>query len=259
MKHDLILIKDFLEEKTSLYNRAEFSASDPIQVPHSFSHALDIEIAALLTATLAWGQRKTIVSKAFKLLGIMDNHPYKFIRNLGPGDEKQLACFCHRTFNGTDTICFMQSLKGILLRYGSLQGLFEGLFMKTRNIRDTLILFRNIFLTSDFPVRTAKHIADVSHGASAKRLNMFLRWMVRYDNRGVDFGLWRKIPPAALHIPLDVHSSAVARKLGLLKRTQNDWRAVEELTGVLRTFDPDDPVKYDFALFGLGVDKDRLI
>ena len=259
MKRDLSLIKDLLEEKTSHYNRTDFITSDPIQVPHSFTHPRDIEIAALLTATLSWGQRKTIISKAFELMGLMDNHPYEFILGSGPEDEKHLACFCHRTFNSTDTVCFIRSIKDIILRYGSLQSLFEGLYLKNQNIRDTLIQFRKIFFTPSLTTRTGKHVADVSRGASAKRLNMLLRWMVRHDKQGVDFGLWRKIPPAALTIPLDVHSSAVARKLGLLKRRQNDWQAVEELTAVLRRFDPDDPVKYDFALFGMGAKKYLMI
>ncbi|MBN2272968.1 MAG: TIGR02757 family protein [Bacteroidales bacterium] len=259
MKHDLNFIKDFLEEKTSFYNRSDFIASDPISVPHSFTHTRDIEIAAFLTATMAWGQRKTIINKAFQLLGLMNNHPYDFICRLGPEEEKQLAYFCHRTFNGTDAVCFMRSLKNILLQFGSLQDLFEGLYLKDRNIRDTLIHFREVFFAPSYPARTAKHIADVSKGSTAKRLNMFLRWMVRHDNRGVDFGHWRKIPPSALYIPLDVHSSAVARRLGLLQRKQNDWQAVEELTAVLRKFDRDDPVKYDFALFSLGVDNDLMI
>lgn len=175
MKNEMIRIKELLEEKTAFYNRAEFIDTDPIRVPHSFTQARDIEIAAFFTASLAWGQRKTIISKSFQLMRLMQNHPYEFIRHMVPEDEKELSGFCHRTFNGIDNICFMRSLKDILVYYGSLQQLFEGLYEEHQNIRDTLIHFHSIFFTQSSPVRTRKHIANVGHGASGKRLNMFSR------------------------------------------------------------------------------------
>lgn len=253
MKNDPAFIREFLEEKVSEYNRPEFIASDPVQIPHRFSKKEDIEVAAFLTAILSWGQRKTIISKAAQLMQMMDNSPHDFLKNSGSVDWKHLECFCHRTFNGTDVVYFMHSLRHMLLRYQSLRTLFETGYCKTLDVKITLQHFRNTFFEIPCMPRTHKHIPDVSRGSSAKRLNMFLRWMVRYDDRGVDFGLWKKIPASALYIPLDVHSSKVARELGLLCRKQNDWQAVEELTRVLRSFDPADPVKYDFALFGLGV------
>jgi uncharacterized protein (TIGR02757 family) len=187
---------------------------------------------------------------------MMDNNPYSFLKNSDGADWKHLERFCHRTFNGSDLLYFMCSLQHMLLRYGSLQAFFESAYLKTLSIKETLQHFRCAFFETPCPQRTHKHIPDVSHGSSAKRLNMFLRWMIRRDDRGVDFGLWKRIPASALYIPLDVHSARVARELGLLNRKQNDWQAVEELTGVLRSFDPADPVKYDFALFGLGVNND---
>jgi uncharacterized protein (TIGR02757 family) len=259
MKHDLMHVKELLEERTAFYNRPAFIDSDPVQVPHSFTGARDIEISAFFTATLAWGQRKTIISKSFQLMGLMGNRPYEFVCSLTPEKEKKLAFFCHRTFNGADTIYFIRSLRYILHHFESLQNLFEGLYLENQNIRDTLIQFRKIFFAPASPTRSGKHVADINHGASGKRLNMFLRWMIRRDNKGVDFGLWRKIPSSSLYIPLDVHSGTVARELGLLKRKQNDWQAVEELTAVLRTFDPEDPVKYDYALFGMGAHDDLVI
>jgi len=246
-------IKDFLEEKALYYNRLEFIDTDPIQVPHLFNNPEDIEIAAFLTAILAWGQRKTIISKARLLLKLMDNTPSDFIRHAGKTDLKLFRSFAHRTFNGTDAAYFVCAIRHIILTYGSLQHLFENIFLQTSDIKDTLQQFRKIFFKLPYQLRTTKHIPDISRGSTGKRINLFLRWMVRRDNKGVDFGLWKKIPPSALYIPLDTHSGSVARKTGLLARKTNDWQAVEELTSVLRSFDPYDPVKYDFALFGLGV------
>ncbi|MBN1414899.1 MAG: TIGR02757 family protein [Bacteroidales bacterium] len=259
MKNDRVYVKEFLDKKVSQFNRQEFIPSDPIQVPHAFYRKEDIEIAAFLTAMLAWGQRKTIIRKARQLLGMMNNSPYDFIRYAGKDHWKHLESFRHRTFNGIDTLYFVQALKNIVIHYGSLQELFESAYLQTLNIKQTLQNFRSKFFELPFPSRTLKHIPDVGHGSSVKRLNLFLRWMVRCDSQGVDFGIWKKIPPSALYIPLDVHSGTVARKLGLLKRKQNDWQAVEELTAVLRIFDSNDPVKYDYALFGMGAGKDLLI
>ncbi len=253
MNNNLSNIKDFLEEKAFYYNRPEFIETDPIQIPHQFDNPKDIEIAAFLTSILAWGQRKTIISKARQLLKLMDNRPYDFIRQAGKNDVKLLGSFIHRTFSGTDTIYFIHAIKHIILTYGSFQYLFESNFQQTTDIKNILIQFRKTFFSLPHQARTTKHVPDISKGSTGKRLNLFLRWMVRRDNRGVDFGLWQKIPSSALYIPLDVHSGTVARKLGLLRRKSDDWKAVEELTAMLRILDPNDPVKYDFALFGLGV------
>jgi len=242
---------DFLEAKYEQYNRPEFIETDPISVPHCFARKEDIEIAAFLTATISWGNRLSILKDADKLLGMMDHSPYEFILHSGRCETEQFESFYHRTFNGRDCIFFLESLKNIYQHHEGLESLF--LPDDTTGIKGALCRFRSVFLETDHPRRSEKHIADPCRGASAKRLLMFLRWMVRNDKRGVDFGLWNKISPSILMCPLDVHSGNVARKLGLLKRKQNDWKAVEELTENLRQFDPEDPVKYDFALFGLGV------
>jgi uncharacterized protein (TIGR02757 family) len=250
------LLKEFLDDKYDLYNRPEFIDSDPIQIPHQFNLTEDIEIAALLTATIAWGQRKSIINNANKLMKLMGNNPYDFMINAGPDRLKKLEHFVHRTFQGEDCIFFLRSLQNIYQNKGGLKAVFEDCYAKEPDMVNVLINFRNIFFEIEGPLRTRKHVSDVSKNASAKRLNMFLRWMVRVDKRGVDFGIWQGIPASALYIPLDLHSGNIARKLGLLKRQQNDWKAVAELTERLREFDPSDPVKYDFALFGLGVNDD---
>ncbi|NJK85171.1 MAG: TIGR02757 family protein [Bacteroidales bacterium] len=252
---DTSLLKEFLEEKSSFYNTTRFIDPDPISIPHLYTRTEDIEIAGFLTATIAWGNRKSIIQNARRMMMLMGNNPYEFILNADDESISRLAGFCHRTFNGTDLAGFVIALRYMYSKYKSLGLFFEKTFQIKQNIKDTLLHFREEFILEPFPERTRKHIADVSKNASAKRLNMFLRWMVRKDNRGVDFGLWN-IPSSALYIPLDVHSGNVARKLGLLKRRQNDWQAVEELTSALKVFDPEDPVKYDFALFGLGVSEE---
>ena len=242
---------EFLEAKYEQYNRPEFIETDPISIPHRFTRKEDIEIAAFLTATISWGNRLSILKDADKLLGMMDHSPYEFILYSGRYETEKFESFYHRTFNGRDCIFFLESLKNIYQHHEGLESLF--LQDDTTGIKGALCCFRSTFLEIDHPRRSEKHIADPCRGASAKRLLMFLRWMARNDYRGVDFGLWNKISPSILMCPLDVHSGNVARKLGLLQRKQNDWKAVEELTENLRQFDPEDPVKYDFALFGLGV------
>jgi len=242
---------EFLEAKYEQYNRPEFIKTDPISVPHRFTRKEDIEIAAFLTATISWGNRLSIVKDADKLIGLMDCSPYEFILYSNQKETERFTSFYHRTFNGRDCIFFLESLKNIYQNHKGLEALFCQ--DDATGMKGTLCRFRSIFLEIDHPLRSEKHIADPGRGASAKRLLMFLRWMVRNDQRGVDFGLWKKIPAHFLMCPLDIHSGNVARKLGLLERKQNDWKAVEELTGNLRQFDPEDPVKYDFALFGLGV------
>jgi uncharacterized protein (TIGR02757 family) len=246
-------LKDFLEEKFHLYHRPEFIETDPVQVPHRFTNSQDIEIAGFLAASIAWGQRKTILKNANKLMDLMGNSPHDFIMRAGDKHFEAVAGFVHRTFNADDCLFFLASLRNIYQKHNGLSSVFEKSYTIHHNIFGVLQDFRNVFFETEGLARTRKHISDVSKGASAKRLNMFLRWMVRPDDGGVDFGLWTKIPTSALYLPLDLHTGNVARYLNLLKRTQNDWKAVEEITAHLRLFDRNDPVKYDFALFGLGV------
>lgn len=246
-------LKEFLDFKADFYNQASFIETDPISIPHQFSLKEDIEISAFLTATIAWGQRKAIISNAQKLLKLLGNAPYSFVTE---ADEKHLekaSDFVHRTFNREDTFYFLSSLQNIYRNKGGLQPLFENAFRASGDMKFAINCFRSEFLDIIGNSRTAKHVSDVERGSAGKRLNMFLRWMVRKDDRGVDFGLWNSIPSSALYLPLDLHSGNVSRKLGLLTRKQDDWKAVAEVTTRLREFDPDDPVKYDFALFGLGV------
>ena len=245
-------LKSFLDEKADCYNTADFIGTDPIQVPHQFTKNADIEIAAFLTATLAWGQKTTIIRNATLLLSWMPGGPHEFILNAREEELTKFLPFVHRTFNGIDCIYFLKALGNIYRHHGGIGQLFESQYAQHGELFRSMVHFREVFFRAAFPARTAKHLANIENGAIGKRLNMFLRWMVRRDKKGVDFGIWEGIPMHALFIPLDVHSGTVARKLGLLERKQNDWRAVTELTGRLREFDPEDPVRYDFALFGLG-------
>ncbi|MDP3643014.1 MAG: TIGR02757 family protein [Bacteroidota bacterium] len=246
-------IQSFLDQKVISFNHTTFIETDPIQVPKLFTTRENIEIAGFLAATLAWGQRPTIIRNAMKLVVLMNNNPIEFLL-FTPEDEWDVFLnFKHRTFNGDDCIYFMKSLKNIYQNHGGLEQVFTKGYQTENSIFSSLDNFRKVFFELDHLHRTEKHVSDVKKGAAAKRLNMFLRWMIRSDEAGVDFGLWKKIPSSALMLPLDVHTGNVARKLGLLTRTQNDWRAVEEITAKLREFDPEDPIKYDFALFGLGV------
>ncbi len=242
-------LKDFLEEKYDKYNRIDFIDSDPISIPHQFSKKEDIEVAGFLAATIAWGQRVTIINNANKMMKIMGNNPHDFVMSAKAKDLKRFDGFVHRTFNSTDAIFFIQSLQNIYKKHGGLEKAFS-----KPDCQQAISNFRSLFFLIDYPHRTGKHVSNPAENSSAKRLCMYLRWMIRNDKRGVDFGIWKStLLPSHLMCPLDVHSGNVARKLGLLKRTQNDWKAVEELTGNLRKLDISDPVKYDFALFGLGV------
>ncbi len=244
-------IKSFLDEKFDLYNREEFIASDPILIPKQFTLKEDIEIAAFMSAAIAWGQRPTIIKNAVKLMDLMENQPYYFL--MQNNDFSMFADFKHRTFNGEDCIFFLKSLKNIYQNCGGLETVFTKGYQQNGSIKEALSYFRQHFFAIDYPERSQKHISNVAKKSAAKRLNMFLRWLVRNDNRGVDFGLWKQINPANLMLPLDVHTGNVSRKLGLLTRKQNDWQAVEEVTQNLRKFDASDPIKYDYALFGLGI------
>jgi uncharacterized protein (TIGR02757 family) len=245
-------LKEFLDNKADFYNSSEFVATDPVQVPHRFEKREDIEIAAFLTATISWGQKRTIINNAVKLVSLMEGGPHEFLLyESGKGFERFLS-FVHRTFNGIDCIYFLRALSRIYREKGGLGTVFQEAYMKHKDLAPAISTFRSEFFKVGDPGTTARHIADITRNSAGKRVNMFLRWMVRYDGRGVDFGLWREIPMSALYIPLDVHTGTVARKLGLLRRGQDDWTAVVELTSRLREFDPGDPVRYDFALFGLG-------
>jgi len=242
----------FLEEKYHRYCTLEFIETDPIQIPHLFKRKEDVEIAGFLAASIAWGQRKTIIANAKRLMNLMDDAPYDFIMYATPNELQRLNKFVHRTFQPDDCLFFISSLRNIYTNCGGLHGVFGEGYRKTGSIFGTLIHFRRVFMETSHLQRSEKHVPNVQRGASAKRLNMFLRWMVRGSD-GIDFGLWKNIPTSALMMPLDVHTGNVGRRLELLTRKANDWKAVEELTANLRKFDPDDPVKYDFALFGLGV------
>lgn len=246
-------IRDFLDTKYKQYNNKSYIASDPIQVPHKFSKKADIEIGAFLAAQLAWGNRKAIIKSVSRLIDHMDNSPYEWLRYAKESDYKIFDNFVYRTFNSTDTKFFLSRLSEIINQYTTLGNFFEKIYRHTGNdIKLTLQQFRALFMEGS-PLRTSRHMGDISRGSAVKRLNMFLRWMVRDDKKGVDFGIWKFIRPSELYIPLDVHSGRVARKLGLLDRKTDDWKAVNILTERLRDFDSEDPVKYDFALFGLGV------
>ena len=249
---DFAQIKTLLNEKVKLYNNPHFIDSDPIQIPHRFSKKEDIEIAGFLSATIAWGQRKSIIKNASLLMDLMENSPYEFVIHHTYADLLPLSKFVHRTFNGSDCIFFIKSLQNIYLHHCGLENVFTTGYKNEQTVYSALKHFRKTFLELQYEQRVTKHLSDVTANSSAKRLNMFLRWMVRSNETEVDFGLWKNIPASALMLPLDVHTGDVSRALGLLKRMQNDWKAVEEITEVLRKFDPEDPVKYDFALFGIG-------
>lgn len=246
-------LKEFLDKKVEQYNNVAFIETDPISIPHKFTRKEDIEISAFLAATIAWGQRKTIIKNANHLIEFMDNSPYDFVLNSSEQDLKPFSKFVHRTFNGDDAIYFISSLINIYKNHGGLENVFMKSYNKTKSVSEALIYLREIFFELPHLSRNTKHFSNVAKNSSAKRLNMLLRWFVRKDNTGVDFGIWENVSPSDLYVPLDVHTGNVARKLGLLTRKQSDWKAVEELTHNLRQFDADDPIKYDFALFGLGV------
>lgn len=256
MDISLETIKEFLEEKHDRYNRPEFIVSDPISIPHSFHSKEDIEIAGFLVATFAWGQRKTIIKNGYRLMDIMGSSPYDYImsNSFANGSNEKVMAFQHRTFNGQDCNYFFHSLKNIYECHGGLETIFTNSFQSNNgNAQEAISAFKKVFFSVPFPKRTQKHVSDPLNNSAAKRINMFLRWMVRNDRRGVDFGLWKGIDPGDLCLPLDAHTGNVSRKLGILKRKQNDWKAVAEVTNLLKCYDPGDPVKYDYSLFGLGV------
>ncbi|MEM7102105.1 MAG: TIGR02757 family protein [Bacteroidota bacterium] len=245
----------FLDQKVGLYNQPDFIKADPISIPHQFSKLQDIEIIGFWVAMLAWGQRVTIINKANELINLMDGAPYDFIINHEEKDRKPFLNFKHRTFQAIDTLYFLEFFQTYYKENDSLEfGFTRFLKEEDDTIESALKGFHQLFFSlENAPQRTRKHLSTPERKSTCKRLNMFLRWMVRNDNRGVDFGIWKRIRPAQLLMPLDVHVDRVARSLGLISRKQTDWQTVLELTENLREFDPEDPVKYDYALFGIGV------
>lgn len=249
-------LKDFLEIKYQQYNTREFIDSDPIQIPHSFTRKEDIEIAALLTSLIAWGKRAQIIKSARKWMELMDNAPYDFVTGATDADLRVFNNFVHRTLNASDAIFLVKALQKIYTKTNGLESICNSAWEQNANMKYVLASLRKALLSEDENNRAAKHISDVNRGSAAKRLNLFLMWMIRKDHIGVHFGLWKNIPKSALYIPLDVHVGNISRKLGLLERKNDDWAAVEELTTNLRLFDPNDPARFDFSLFGIGVFED---
>jgi uncharacterized protein (TIGR02757 family) len=245
-------LKEFLDSKVIQYNNPKFIESDPIQIPHRYTSKEDIEISAFLTATIAWGNRKMIIKNADRMMQLLGNSPYDFVMNYKEHNLDDLEGFVHRTFNSEDLKYFIKALKYIYSRYGGMESIFKNSATKT-SLQPAIHKFKSVFFSLDHPIRAQKHIGDPNKGSACKRLNMMLRWLIRDDKAGVDFGIWNSLYPSQLSCPLDVHSGNVARKLGLLSRKQNDAKALLELDTTLRQLDPVDPVKYDFALFGLGV------
>lgn len=248
-------LKEFLDEKVLEFETRDFIPLDPISIPHMYSEKRDVEIAGFLASTIAWGNRKSILKNANSMMERMDHSPYEFIMGFEKSDEKAFDGFVHRTFQNEDIIYFMHTLRKLIAEYGSIESVISDHWVKSgkpNSIKESLSNFHSEFFKFDHAARTRKHVANPAKGSAAKRLNMYLRWMVRSPKRGVDLGVWDEIPSSVLSIPLDVHTSNVGRKLGLITRKQNDWKTVDEYDAELRKFDVEDPVKYDFALFSLG-------
>lgn len=244
-------IKALLEQKWQQYEKTNFIEDDPISIPHLFQEKKDIEIAGFLSAVIAWGQRRSILNSAQKLMEMMGNQPTDFILNHSEQEREQLPRFVHRTFQQIDLVYFFKALQQIYRTHEDLESFF--LSSKETEMAKRIHDFKQNFFAFSPEARSLKHLPDPLKKSSAKRFNMFLRWMVRSNQRGVDFGIWKMVQPSELLLPLDVHTGNIARQLGLLKRKQNDWQAVEEISSILHSFDPTDPIKYDFALFGMGV------
>lgn len=248
-------LKDFLNKKVDEYNQPFFIIPDPICIPHLFTKKQDIEIAGFFAAIFAWGNRTTIINKSKELMELMDNAPHQFCLHHTDNDLKKLLNFKHRTFNPTDLLYFIDFFQHHYSKNESLESAFTQSMKKNdATVENGLNGFYNYFFSlEEVPKRTLKHIASPAKKATCKRLSMYLRWMVRSDNKGVDFGLWKNISPSQLVIPLDLHVARVARHFGILKRKPTDWLATLELTEAMKTLDANDPAKYDFALFALGV------
>ena len=247
-------LRDLLEHLHDKYNRPEFIEPDPISIPHSFSDRHDREVAGFMAATIAWGNRKAIVKSAARMMQYMDYSPADFVRDASASELAHLQSYVHRTFNGQDFTDFVLAIRGITERWGGIGEFFEQNYVATQSIPQVLSLFRKEFFSIEHNPHCEKHLSSIDKGAACKRLNMYLRWFVRRDDRGVDFGLWKKIPMSALYLPLDVHTGNMGRALGLLTRKQSDWKATDEITCSLREFCSDDPVRYDYSLFGAGID-----
>jgi len=245
-------LKALLDQKVKLYNQVDFITYDPISVPHQFLKKEDIEIIGFITSLISWGSRILIIRTCKQIAILMDYSPFDFLTNRSVSEFRKFENFYYRTFKSDDIIFLLNALRNIYLHKGGFETIANTAFSRSFSIMDVISDIRNILLETPHVKRSEKHFPNPLKGSAAKRINMFLRWMVRKDDKGVDFGIWNKIPNNALMCPLDVHSGRVARKLGLLTRKQNDWKSVVELTQRLSCFDPDDPVKYDFALFGLG-------
>ncbi|WP_378188223.1 TIGR02757 family protein [Aquimarina sp. W85] len=245
-------LKEFLDQKSFYYEQPDFITTDPIQVPHRYTNKKDIEISGFLTATISWGNRKSILKNAHRMMDLMGNDPYNFVMYHTDVDLTKLNGFVHRTFNAIDFAYFIKALQALYNTHGDMES-FYSQFARHENLNYAIHEFKKEFFALPHPDRTQKHVSDPLKNSAAKRIHMFLRWMVRSSKGGVDFGIWKTIPPKILSCPLDVHSGNVARKLGLLNRKQNDGKALSELDESLRYLCPEDPVKYDYALFGLGV------
>ena len=251
-------VRELLEELHDRFNCTEFIEADPISVPHSFTNPVDREIAGFLAATIAWGNRRAIVKSAHRMMRYMDNAPEDFVRNATEGDMEYLRSYVHRTFNGVDFQDFVRGLRHIVTEWGSVGNYFETKYEEHGDLRPVFSDFRRDFFNVEHDAHCEKHLSSIDKGAACKRLCMYLRWFVRTDDRGVDFGLWRRIPMSALYMPLDIHTGRMGRNLGLLSRKQSDWKAVEELTASLRELSAEDPVRYDYSLFGLGISGDDI-
>ncbi|RTL58256.1 MAG: TIGR02757 family protein [Sphingobacteriales bacterium] len=252
-------LKLLLDEKVNWYNQPAFIENDPVSIPHLFTQKQDIEIAGFFAAIFSWGNRTTIINKSKELMQLMDNAPYQFISEHRPNELRLLLKFKHRTFTADDLLYFIEFLKKHYSKKESLEDAFvSGLTKKDITVENGLIGFRNYFFSMEHLKRTEKHVSSPLQKSTCKRLNMFLRWMVRKDKTGVDFGIWNKISPAQLICPVDVHVARVAAQLNIIQRKQVDWQTAVELTGFLKTLDPADPVKYDYALFGMGVMNDKV-
>ena len=251
-------MRELLERLHDRYNNESFIEADPISVPHSFTRPVDREIAGFLAATIAWGNRRAIVQSAHRMMRYMDNAPEDFVRNATEADMEYLRTYVHRTFNGVDFQDFVRGLRHIITEWGSVGNYFETRYEEHGDLRPVISDFRRDFFAAEHDAHCEKHLSSIDKGAACKRLCMYLRWFVRHDDRGVDFGMWRRIPMSALYMPLDIHTGRMGRNLGLLNRKQSDWKAVEELTASLREFHADDPVRYDYSLFGLGISGDDI-
>ncbi len=244
-------LKATLDEAFFKFSNRGFIEEDPVLIPHLFQKKQDIEIAGYIAATFAWGQRKTIINKSKEFLSLMDNSPLEFVLNFQDSDEKQFHGFKHRTFNGMDAISFLKFFRKCYSKFESLEDM--AFSNNSEDVKSGIIQIRESFIEFASPMeRTLKHVQNPLKGSACKRINMFFRWMVRKDNDGVDFGIWKNLGPSNLICPLDIHVSRASYELGMIKKVTSDWNTAIEITNVLLELDPKDPIKYDIALFSLG-------